>query len=188
MNPTHITLAPDGRLQVDAPYHPEIVRRLKELSGEWDKPRRVWYVPAIYADRLLDALPKASYSPEALDVCWGAPVLRAGHFVNGLARLGITVRVVGNDVVADGNVSPAIVDALTERTDAVLAWLADNEPWRPAVGRRRVDYAVVPTALEAAIVDGMHNAAEKRAKAQAMRARVTRRRMMEQAELWEVAT
>lgn len=187
MNPTQITLPPDGRLQVDAPYHPEIVRRLKELGGEWDKPRRVWYVAAIYADRLLDALPKASYSPDALDACWEAPTLRAGHFVNGLARLGITVRVVGNDVVAEGNVSPAIVDALTERADAVIAWLADNEPWRP-VAVRRSDYAVVPSALEAALVDGMHNAAATEQRQREVRARVTRRRMLEQAELWDSAT
>lgn len=186
MKPTHITLAADGRLQVDAPWHPEIVARIKALSGEWDKPRKVWYVAAIYADRLLEALPRASYSVDALDACWDAPRRRAANFATGLQRLGLRLGIDAQTgaVFVEGNVSPAIAEAVAEREDALREWLTQNPDGWQAAGYRRVEVDVSDAdPLLGKIVTGMRNAAAAEERQREVRARVTRRRMLEQMEL-----
>lgn len=187
MKPTHITLAPDGRLCVDAPYHPAIVARLKDLQGEWDKARKVWYIAAWRADRLLEALPLASYAPDALDACWDAPARRMDNFATGLLRLGVRLGVDAQSgvVFAEGdNLSPIIHAAVAERADGLREWMAAHDgEVRP--GLRPVAVDVEPDAGMDLIHRGMVNAAaaELRAKERATRARVTRRRTIEQAEL-----
>ena len=114
MKPTEITLQ-GGALIVDAPYHPEIVARLKGVGGEWRPASKTWAVAAERGDRLLAALPKASYSYDALCACWKASEGRAAAFAGSLVQWGIKLEIVDSGgsqaICAVGEtVSPLIAD------------------------------------------------------------------------------
>jgi hypothetical protein len=134
MNPTRITLD-GGALRVDAPYHPEIVARCKQCSGEWDKAAKVWRVALSHADTLLALLPRAEYSYDALCACWDAQDSRGRHFAMFLAQVGVELAFddAGAVCAVGGHVSPLLQDEIAKRADALRPWVGRLRVQAPGI-------------------------------------------------------
>ena len=180
MKPTEITLQ-GGALIVDAPYHPEIVARLKGVGGEWRPASKTWAVAAERGDRLLAALPKASYSYDALCACWKASEGRAAAFAGSLVQWGIKLEIVDSGglqaICAVGEtVSPLIADLVAVYGDALRPWVGvvAAVPTVPAVAE------AVPASEEdrkwAVWLTGAQNAAQRAEEEKTRRPRRARRK------------
>lgn len=174
-----------SRLCVDAPYHPEIVNRLRQCGGEFDKATKFWWVDAAQGDKLLDLLPKASYSYDALCACWDAQEARIVNFAQSLIRMGVQLVLDGcGSVVAVGEaVSPLLQQLVAERSDDLREWV---DIAQPVVTVTDADVAQVEvTRGDRLIHAGMQNAAKREQGQREMQARMVRRRILEQRELFE---
>jgi hypothetical protein len=95
-------------------------------------------VDAARGDRLLAALPKASYSYDALVACWEAADARAANFATSLVRWGIRLEFDGSGAIVPvgETVSPLIADLVAMYGDALRPWVgvvaAVSAPSAPA--------------------------------------------------------
>lgn len=129
---TKITLT-DNRLRVVTVYHPEIVARLKECHGTWDKAARVWWVDRVNGDKLLALLPKAEYDYAALCACWDAQDARGRYFAEAMALLGVELVCDASGAVCghSDHVSPLLQAEIAKRSDALRPWVGRLRVRRP---------------------------------------------------------
>lgn len=113
--------------------HDRTVQALRGISkAYYDADLRAWRVPLRQADRLLEALPAASYSYDAISAAVAAEVGRTDRFMRNLCALGVQFEVRDGQVLALGpHVSPLVQQLVAGRNDAALAWLSEH-PAEPA--------------------------------------------------------
>ena len=108
--------------------HDQTVETLRSISGAmYDAASKSWRVPVHQADRLIAALPDASYSYDAICQAVDAASGRIDRFMRNLRALGVHFVERDGHVLAFGdNVSPLVQHLVTERNAAAIAWLREN--------------------------------------------------------------
>lgn len=119
--------------------HDRLVETLRAITGAvYDADLRAWKIPLRQADRLLAALPSASYSYDAISAAVAAEEGRIDRFMRNLRAMGVQFEVQDGRVVTLGpHVSPLVQQLVAGRNDAALAWLLDNPEPAPPVGNLR---------------------------------------------------
>lgn len=113
--------------------HDRLVETLRAITGAvYDADLRAWKIPLRQADRLLEALPTASYSYDAISAAVAAADERIDRFMRNLRAMGVQFEVQDGRVMALGpHVSPLVQQLVAGRNDAALAWLSEH-PAEPA--------------------------------------------------------
>jgi len=88
-----VTTHADG-LHVTFPYSAALVERIKRVpDAAWDKARRLWIVPTAQADRLMEAMPQASYDYGAFCAACDAHEGRERAFYESMVQLGVKLAI-----------------------------------------------------------------------------------------------
>lgn len=149
--------------------HDRLVETLRAITGAvYDADLRAWKIPLRQADRLLAALPTASYSYDAISAAVEARRRHIHNFASSLLAGGIRLEQRSDRVIATGeNVSPLIQQLVDERAAELAEWLAEQQsaaaqPKRP---HSRQQPAATPQAQREAelLVSSLRNAGARRA-------------------------